>query len=148
MCVTVMVEICYSLVIYDRTRGSAVLWRIYIEFEVQAEQLERAKKMLYRAIGECPLSKGESVLRCTMTDNDMEAELYLMAFGPLRSVFTTQELDTFLDAMVERQLRMRTSVDELLEGQKDTRREDSEDSTTGMDEIEHNANELRRLRPY
>ncbi len=41
-----------------RTRGSAILWRIYLEFEIRAGQLQRAKKLLFRAVGECPLVKG------------------------------------------------------------------------------------------
>jgi len=58
----VLLLYCYSTFTYeyhDRTRGSSVLWRIYIEFEIRAGQLQRAKKMLFRAIGECPLVKGE-----------------------------------------------------------------------------------------
>ncbi|KAG6841933.1 hypothetical protein C0991_005113 [Blastosporella zonata] len=43
----------------ERTRGSHVLWRIYIEFEIRADELQRAKKLLFRAIGECPLVKGK-----------------------------------------------------------------------------------------
>ena len=41
-----------------RTRGSATLWKLFIAFEVRAGQLERAKKLLFRAVGECPLVKG------------------------------------------------------------------------------------------
>lgn len=43
-----------------RTRASYVIWRVYLEFEIRVGQLERAKKLLYRAIGDCPLAKGES----------------------------------------------------------------------------------------
>ena len=43
-----------------RTRASPVIWRIYLEFEVRAGDLERAKGLLYRAIGECPFYKGLS----------------------------------------------------------------------------------------
>jgi hypothetical protein len=41
-----------------RTRGSPVIRRIFLEFEIRQGELQRAKKMLYGAIGECPLSKG------------------------------------------------------------------------------------------
>lgn len=41
-----------------RTRCSAILWRLYLEFEIRAGQLNRAKKLLFRAIGECPFVKG------------------------------------------------------------------------------------------
>lgn len=43
-----------------RTRVSPVLWRMFVEFEIRVGQLTRAKKMLFRAIGEYPLVKGES----------------------------------------------------------------------------------------
>lgn len=35
-----------------------MIWRIYIEFEIRVRELRRAKKLLFRAIGECPLEKG------------------------------------------------------------------------------------------
>ncbi|KAF8761004.1 Peptidase family M41 [Rhizoctonia solani] len=37
-----------------RTRQSPVLWRIYLEFEIRAGQLTRAKALLHQAIGVCP----------------------------------------------------------------------------------------------
>lgn len=40
------------------TRGSPIMWRIYVEFEIRVEQLFKAKKVLYRAIADCPLFKG------------------------------------------------------------------------------------------
>jgi hypothetical protein len=42
----------------DRTKGSAILWRLFLELEIRAGQFERAKKILFRAIRECPLNKG------------------------------------------------------------------------------------------
>ena len=74
-----------------------------------------------------------------------------MAFGPLRPVFDPQELNEWTETMAERGIRMRQGLDEALEGWSDptARRhvakaldEDAED------EIEYNARELRRLRPY
>ncbi|KZP04494.1 hypothetical protein FIBSPDRAFT_843925 [Athelia psychrophila] len=120
----------------ERTRGSPIIRRTFIEFEIRMGELQRAKKMLYAAIGDCPLEK----------------EFYLLAFGPLRSVFTSHELNAFADIMAERGIRTRIALDELLEGWKEARQvnldvemraPDSED-----DELEHNAKELRRLRPY
>lgn len=43
---------------FHRTRGSAILWKLYLEFEIRAGSFSRAKKLLFRAIGECPLVKG------------------------------------------------------------------------------------------
>lgn len=94
----------------ERTRGSYVVWRIYIELEVRAGQLERAKKLLYRAIGECPLVK----------------ELYLVAFGPLRSVFNGRELNEMADAMAARGIRLRVGLEEMTEGWEIEREEKGE----------------------
>lgn len=75
--------------------------------------------------------------------------LYLLAFGPLRSVFTTHELDSLADTMAERGLRLRQGLDEVLEEMnfvEDKTRDDFYDMSD--DEIEHNAKELKRLKPY
>jgi hypothetical protein len=68
----------------------------------------------------------------------------------LRSIFKPQELDTFVEIMAERQIRMRTELDILLEGWKEVdMEEEEEDDSSGADsEIERNAQELRRLMPY
>ncbi|KAK7064328.1 NRDE-2, necessary for RNA interference-domain-containing protein [Favolaschia claudopus] len=95
----------------ERTRRSATLWRIYIEFEIRAGQLHRAKKILFRAVGDCPLVK----------------ELYLTAFGALRGVFSAQELDGFADTMAERGVRLRRGLDELLEGWEEENGRDMEE---------------------
>ncbi|PBL01212.1 hypothetical protein ARMGADRAFT_1007241 [Armillaria gallica] len=116
----------------ERTRGSLILWRIYIEFEIRAGQLQKAKKLLFRAIGECPLAK----------------DLYLLAFDHLRSVFSIRELHDFVNTMAERGIRMRKELDvELQSIQAGGGSDDSEDSGNES-EIERNARELRRLKPY
>ncbi|KAJ3569428.1 hypothetical protein NP233_g5061 [Leucocoprinus birnbaumii] len=116
----------------ERTRASPIIWRIYLEFEIRAGDLKRAKKLLYRAIGECPFCKG----------------LYLLAFGVLRSVFTAQELNSLADLMAERGLRLRKGLDEVLDGWEmegvEHARDDSEEAES---EIEQRAAELRRLMP-
>jgi hypothetical protein len=40
------------------SRGSIVLWRIYIEFELRYGKPQRAKEMILRAVRDCPWSKG------------------------------------------------------------------------------------------
>ncbi|KAF5374821.1 hypothetical protein D9758_000403 [Tetrapyrgos nigripes] len=115
----------------ERTRGSPILWRICIEFEVRARRLDIAKRLLQRAIGECPLSKG----------------LYLMAFGALRSVFTASELNDIGDVMAERSIRMRKGLDEAVGQWKEVVAEDGPEHSE-LDEIEYNARELKRLKPY
>jgi hypothetical protein len=45
-----------------RTKGSPILWRLFVEFEIRVGQLHRAKKVLFQAIGDCPLNKGKSTV--------------------------------------------------------------------------------------
>ncbi|RPD81960.1 DUF1740-domain-containing protein [Lentinus tigrinus ALCF2SS1-7] len=118
----------------DRTRGSAILWKLYVAFEIRAGQPGRAKKVLYRALSECPLVK----------------DLYLLAFGPLRAVFEVRELHDLSDTMIERGIRMRVGLEEVVGELEDTSETKAEaaDSEDDGDEIEHDARELRRLMPY
>ncbi|KAJ7706309.1 NRDE-2, necessary for RNA interference-domain-containing protein [Mycena rosella] len=115
----------------ERTRRSPILWRLFVEFEIRVGQPHRAKKLLFRAIGDCPLVK----------------ELYLVAFGPLRGVFSAQELNGFADTMAERELRLRRGLDEFLEGWEEKYGIEDDDSDSG-DEIEHAAKEYRHRLPY
>ncbi|KAI0830629.1 DUF1740-domain-containing protein [Trametes gibbosa] len=122
----------------ERTRGSATLWKLFVAFELRAGQPERAKKVLFRAVGECPLVK----------------ELYLLAFGPLRAAFSAGELNGWVDTMAERGVRMRVGLDEVVgewrENGAEGRRvnEGHERENEEEDEVEERARELRRLMPY
>jgi len=98
-------------VLNERTRGSAILWRVFLEFEIRCGQLKRAKQVLFQAIEQCPLVK----------------DLYMVAFGPLRSEFTASELNGLAETMAERGLRMRRGLDEMLEGWE---LEDGEDTSS------------------
>jgi len=72
--------------------------------------------------------------------------LYLLAFGPLRGVFSASELDDFGEVMAERSIRMRKGLDEIVGEWMEAKQ--MEDNESGEDEIEYNARELRRLKPY
>jgi len=72
--------------------------------------------------------------------------IYLLAFGRLRSVFTTHELSALADTMAERGLRLRQELDEVLEDMDVVETKTRDDVSD--DEIEHNAKELKRLKPY
>ncbi|KAJ7103657.1 NRDE-2, necessary for RNA interference-domain-containing protein [Mycena belliarum] len=113
----------------ERTRRSPILWRLLIECEIRVRQLGRAKKLLFRAIGDCPLVK----------------EFYLLAFGPLRAVFSAQELNAFADTMAERELRLRCEFD--MQGWVE-KENGSEDEESSGDEIEAAAKEYRHRLPY
>lgn len=134
-----------------RTRGSTVLWKLFVEFEVRAGQLTRAKDVLLRAIGECSLSKGTCggcVDRGKLTE--LWTDLYLFAFGPLRSVFEARELSMLAETMVERGMRMRVDLEEVVSAMGvGAGRETEAAAPEGTeDEIEYSARERRRLMPY
>lgn len=73
----------------------------------------------------------------------------MMAFGPLRSVFDSHELNSFADTMAERGLRMRQNLDEFTDAYQPVENVvvDSDEEILD-DDIEYNATELRRLMPY
>lgn len=74
----------------------------------------------------------------------------MLAFGPLRSQFTPRELNELVDTMAERSIRMRRALDEVVEDWAEPQRMSGrkEEMEWGEEEIEHNAEELRRLKPY
>lgn len=77
--------------------------------------------------------------------------MYLLAFGPLREVFSTHELKLLADTMAERRIRMRVGLDEVGDwtGNVNRAREEVGEPASGdEDEIEQRARELRRLMPY
>ena len=47
-----------NLILLYRTKGSPILWKVYIKFEIAAGNKKRAKAVLFRALKECPLVKG------------------------------------------------------------------------------------------
>ena len=106
------------------------MWRLLIELEVIDGNLTQAKNLFFLAIKECPLVK----------------ELYLLAFGPLRPVFGSRELMKVAEGMAERGLRLRKDLEEPMEIVPAGSRE--RDGDYGEEDIEYNAEELRRLRPY
>lgn len=113
-------------------RHSPALWRIYLEFELKAGQINRAKALLFQAVASCPWVK----------------DFYLLAFDQLRPAFTSTQLDSWTNVMAERQIRIRTDIEELLVDWVPEKDSDSESESQGELEIEHTAQELRRLRPY
>ncbi|GAA5887659.1 hypothetical protein JCM5296_004450 [Sporobolomyces johnsonii] len=120
-----------------RTRSSASLWVLYIDFEVRNGELQRAKSLIYRALRECPWCK----------------ELYLRPFSPaLRSVYRTRELRDFHHLLLEKGLRIRIELDPFLEGAElsDVEMEDEEDAVgVRLEEAgEEVLEERERLMPY
>lgn len=99
-------------------KRSVVLWQVYVALEMRVGNFERAKRVLLRALGVCWWAK----------------ELYLIAFGQLRTVFTARELNDMIAAMVDRGIRMRRDIQEQLEGWIDP--------STAIEEDEHNAGDM------
>ena len=72
-----------------------------------------------------------------------------MAFGPLRTVFTSRELNALVETMAERGMRIRNEIEERLEGWEcDETVSDEETGDEAEGELEQDAKELRRLMPY
>ena len=80
------------------------------------------------------------ILKCDSTG------LYLLAFGPLRSVFQVHELNALAETMAERGIRLRRGLENVIES--GVEEADGQEDNESEDEIEHNARELRRLKPY
>ena len=83
-----------------------------------------------------------------------DTDLYILAFGALRAVFSAGELNQWADTMAERGLRMRVGLDEVVGDWADAGAgrvgsdSDSDGGSETEDEIESSARERRRLMPY
>ena len=69
----------------------------------------------------------------------------MQAFDRLRPVFSTHELKSLWETMVERGIRLRKGLDEEIE---EWNEDNSEEGEETMDEMEYNSRELARLKPY
>ena len=74
----------------------------------------------------------------------------MQAFDRLRTAFSAHELRSLWETMVERGLRIRKGLDEVIEGWDEERGSHTEDEGRDgeLDEIEYDARELARLKPY
>jgi len=75
----------------------------------------------------------------------------MQAFNRLRTAFSAHELKSLWEAMVERGLRIRRGLEEVIERWDDGQRshvKDEEPDGVELDEIEYNSRELARLKPY
>lgn len=73
----------------------------------------------------------------------------MQAFNRLRSAFSAHELKSLWEAMVERGLRIRKGLEEVIEGWVEGRGSRlEEEEGEELDEIEYNSRELARLKPY
>ncbi|EJD55576.1 DUF1740-domain-containing protein [Auricularia subglabra TFB-10046 SS5] len=119
-----------------RSVASPLLWKIFTELEIRLSSVSRGKNLVFRGTGECPW------LLIPLAD------LYLLAYGPLRRAFSSDELNRWMESMAERSVRIRQDIELYLQGYKGSRSDDETDSDAADSDIEHNAQELRRLMPY
>ncbi|KAK9720413.1 hypothetical protein K7432_004142 [Basidiobolus ranarum] len=80
-------------------RNSVSLWTLYIQLEAKQGDLAKGKGLFYRAIRECPWAK----------------DLYLLAFGVLKQAFDPLELQQIGNLLLEKEIRVRASVDDIIE---------------------------------
>ncbi|KAH9128434.1 hypothetical protein AeMF1_001409 [Aphanomyces euteiches] len=74
-----------------RSQGSALLWRLYLRFEIQTGQVQQAIKVFYRAIHKCPWSKA----------------LYFDSIRVLRPYLTDENVQEILGILVSKELYLR-----------------------------------------
>ncbi|QSL65394.1 hypothetical protein MERGE_002704 [Pneumocystis wakefieldiae] len=74
----------------QETKSDLIVWKLYIQFEIQYGTLEKGKSIFYRAIRDCPWSKN----------------LILLSFNELRSQFNSEELNKLYNTMIEREFRI------------------------------------------
>ncbi|KAG5519630.1 hypothetical protein PMAC_001785 [Pneumocystis sp. 'macacae'] len=72
------------------TKSDLIIWKLYIQFEIQYGTLDKGKAIFYRAIRDCPWSKN----------------LMFFAFNDLRSRFNSEELTKLYNTMIEREFRI------------------------------------------
>ncbi|CAA2938938.1 NRDE2 homolog isoform X1 [Olea europaea subsp. europaea] len=83
----------------DKLRISVILWRCYIEYEMNmACNPSAARRVFFRAIHACPWSK----------------KLWLDGFLKLNSILTVKELSDLQEVMRDKELNLRTDIYEIL----------------------------------
>lgn len=76
------------------------------------------------------------------------AELYLLAFDQLRSVFTARELEGWAETMAERGLRLHGELEEYAGNGEHERLSASESESGEENEFDRETSDYRRLAPF
>ncbi|MCJ1250171.1 hypothetical protein MMC30_007397 [Trapelia coarctata] len=84
-------------------KHSAAMWKLYFLFEHSRGDVQKAKMVFYRAVRACPWVK----------------ELYLLPFEYLRGVMPVVEAKGIYQMLVEKELRVFVSLDEVFEDMDD-----------------------------
>ncbi|GMF09442.1 unnamed protein product [Phytophthora lilii] len=85
------------MVNHIRTKGTALCWRLYMNFEVALGKVDAAKKVLYRGIASCAWSKS----------------LYMDGLRLLRPYLSETECQELLELMEAKELSIRADYDFL-----------------------------------
>lgn len=80
----------------DGAKSSAMLWKMYMLWELGHREKRRAKQVFYRAVRACPWVK----------------DLYMLAFQHLGDDMSWQELRAVYEMVVEKELRLHVSLDD------------------------------------
>ncbi|KAL0482718.1 hypothetical protein AKO1_014264 [Acrasis kona] len=83
---------------YQICRANVMIWRMYMRFEVSQGNVEAAKRIFYRGIDKCPYAK----------------ILWLDCVKLFREQFSVQELKELIDLMSEKEIMMRTKLEEFV----------------------------------
>lgn len=134
-----------------RLARSVGLWTALIRLEIGLGNLKAAKGAVYQASEACPWHKGASEL--TEHILVLAAEIppwlgfYLLAFGPLREIFTSAELVQVLNTMAERGIRLRAAhaIEDYVEVEGS---DGGEQEDWGEADLEEESMSLQRLKPY
>ncbi|KAG2234395.1 hypothetical protein INT48_003622 [Thamnidium elegans] len=81
-----------------RTKASIILWKYYIQFEINQGNIERAHNLYYRSIRECPWSK----------------ELYLIGIKYFQKIMSKRETNELVSLMMEKEIRLRYPIEDDL----------------------------------
>jgi len=83
----------------QRGKQSAAMWQLYYLFEHSRGEVQLAKMVFYRAVRACPWVK----------------ELYLVPFKYLRGAMPLEEAKGIYEMVVDKELRVFVSLDEVFE---------------------------------
>ena len=101
-----------------------VIWMLYIDWEAAYGQSSRVKDLVFRAMRECPWSKGTSLPAPTspqpqpplprLTPQRIELtnilDLAMLPFGPLSQLFDKWDMGRAYNVMMEKELRLHGEI--------------------------------------
>ena len=99
-----------------RTSSSIILWKHYIQFEINLDNDERARTVFYRSIRECPWSKGNTFLFSSVSTYDLllYLELYMLGIKSFEKTMDAKEMKELVHLIIEKEIRLRRPIDETL----------------------------------